>query len=305
MDRLDAMSLLLDVVEAGSLSAAGRRLGIPLTTVSRRIVELESRLNARLLNRSTRQLSLTDAGVAYAERCRRILEEVGEAERAAAGEYSAPRGELVITAPVAFGRLHVLPVMTEFLRLYPEIKVRLVLADRLLHLMEDHVDLAVRLAELPASALVAIRLGTMRRVVCASPDYLARRGRPETPDALRDHDCIAFEGLASSDAWCFGSGRSQVLLPVRSRLSVSTAEAAVDAAASSFGLTQVQFYQVEEACRHGRLVTVLEAFEPPPWPVQLVHAGQPGLPLKLRTCLDFLTPRLRQRMLDCGRLRAG
>ncbi|TIT75955.1 MAG: LysR family transcriptional regulator, partial [Mesorhizobium sp.] len=172
MDRLDAMSLFVATVEAGSLSAAARRAGVPLATVSRKLSVLETHLKTRLLNRSARRLTLTDAGQSYLAACRRILEEVSEAERAAAGEYSSPTGELVITAPVVFGRLHVLPVVTAFLAAYPDVDIRLTLSDRITQLVEEHIDLAVRIGELPDSAMVAMRVGSIRRVVCASPAYL-------------------------------------------------------------------------------------------------------------------------------------
>ena len=186
MDRLEAMSLFVAAAEAGSLSAAGRRFGIPLATVSRKVSDLERHLKTRLLNRSTRRLTLTDAGQAYLVACRRILDEVGEAERSAAGEYSVPTGELIITAPIVFGRLHVLPIVTAFLAAYPEVAVRLTLADRITQLVEEHIDLAVRIGDLPVSSLVAIRVGSIRRVVCASPAYLAAHGTPRTPGDLAD-----------------------------------------------------------------------------------------------------------------------
>jgi DNA-binding transcriptional LysR family regulator len=296
MDRLDAMTVLIAVVDAGSLSAAARRLGMPLATVSRKVGELEAHLKTRLLTRTTRQLSLTEAGQSYVAASRRILEDVGEAERAAAGEYRAPRGELVITAPVVFGRLHVLPVVAEFLALYPEIDVRMMLADSIVNLLEEHVDLAVRIGELPDSALVAMRVGAIRRVVCASPAYLAAHGAPGHPRDLAGHACITSAGLSSARAWGFWLGKEMVSLPVRSRLVLNTAEAAIDAAMLGVGLTRVLSYQVAGAVREGKLDVVLEAFEPPPWPVSLVHAGQAPLPLKLRAFLDFAAPRLRARL---------
>src|SRR5262249_22824569 len=166
MDRLESMSILLTAVEAGSLSAAARRLATPLSTVSRKISELETHLKARLLNRSGRKLTLTDAGRNYVEACRRILEDVGEAERAASGEYSAPKGNLIITAPIVFGRLHVLPIAMDFLKAYPDVDIRYVLTDRVVNLLEDNVDLAARIGELPDSSLIATRVGAVRRVVC-------------------------------------------------------------------------------------------------------------------------------------------
>ncbi len=184
MDRLEAMSLLVAVAEAGSLSAAGRKLGVPLPTVSRKISDLEAHLNTRLLTRSTRKLALTDAGAAYVAAAKRILDEVSEAERAASGEHAAPRGDLVITAPVVFGRLHVLPVIAEFLTQWPEINVRLVLADRNLHLIDDHIDIAVRIGALADSALVSTRVGAVRSVVCGSPAYFAAHGAPKKPEDL-------------------------------------------------------------------------------------------------------------------------
>jgi DNA-binding transcriptional LysR family regulator len=293
MDRFEAMSILLTVAEAGSLSAAARSLGTPLATVSRKVSELERHLKTRLLNRSSRQVTLTDAGRSYVTACRRILEELGEAERAASGEYSVPRGDLTITAPIVFGRLHVLPIVTEFLRAYPEIDIRMVLADRVVNLLEDPFDLAVRIGELPDSSLVARRVGLVRRVVCASPAYFAARGTPKSPGELGPHDCIAFEGMTAPDAWTFPIGRSIASVAIRSRLVVNTAEAAIDAAIAGVGITRVLSYQVASATRVGALALALQEFEPAPLPVSLVHTGERLLPLKLRAFLDFATPRLK------------
>lgn len=292
MDRLEAMEILVAAVEAGSLSAAARRLGTPLATVSRKVSELEAHLKTRLLVRSARQLALTDAGRSYVTACKRILEDVGEAERAAAGEYSAPKGELIITAPIVFGRLHVLPVVLEFLKAHGEIDVRLALADHVVNLLEERVDLAVRIGELPDSSLVATRLGAIRRVVCASPAYFAARGTPQHPADLAGHDCIAFEGVVSASVWNFG-GES---IAIHSRLVVNTAEAAIDAAVAGIGVTRVLSYQAAEALERGALALALENFEPPPSPVSLVHAGGRLLPLKLRAFLDFAAPRLKARL---------
>ncbi len=296
MDRLDGMRVLLAVADAGSLSAAARRLGIPLPTVSRKIAELESHLNARLLIRSTRSLALTDAGRSYVEAARRILEQIEEAERAAAGEYAAPRGDLVITAPLSFGRLHVTPVLAAFLAAYPQIDVRLALTDRVVRLLEDHVDCAVRLGALPDSSLMATRLGEMRRVVCASPAYLDSRGTPITPADLTSHASVTFDGLTSASVWSFADGDRQISVAVHSRLAVSSAEAAVDAAIAGVGLTNVFAYQAATALADGRLRIVLGDHEPPLAPVSLVHAGQGLMPLKLRAFLDFAAPRLRERL---------
>jgi len=297
MDRLDAMATLLAAVEAGSLSGASRKLGMPLATVSRKVSDLEAHLRTRLVVRTSRRLTLTDAGRSYVAACRRILEDVGDAERAAAGEYSAPRGDLIITAPIVFGRLHVLPIVLDFLAAYREIDIRLMLVDRVVNLQEERVDLAVRIGALPDSSLLATRVGAIGRVVCASPSYLAARGTPKAPADLGHHDCITFGGLTSPDAWIFGHGKSTVSVPVHSRLVVNTAEAAIDAAIAGLGITRVLSYQAENAIRAGTLVRLLRAFEPTPAPVSLVHAGQGLLPLKLRACLDFAAPRLKARLL--------
>jgi len=295
MNRLESMSVFVAVAQAGSLSAAARSLGMPLATVSRKVAELEAHLKTRLLHRTTRQLSLTEAGASYLAACRRILEEIGEAERAATGEYAAPKGELVVTAPVVFGRLHIVPVVAEFLAQYPEINISLMLTDRVVHLMEEHCDVAVRIGELPDSSLKAIQVGQVRRVVCASPAYLKARGAPVAPQGLAGHDCITFEVLASVGAWVFGAGKSEQSVAVHSRLSVNTAEAAITAATLGVGVIRVLSYQVAQAVRDEALSVVLEPFESAPLPISLVHKGQAPLPLKLRAFLDFVTPRLRTR----------
>jgi DNA-binding transcriptional LysR family regulator len=296
MDRFESMSTLLAAVEGGSLSAASRKLGMPLATVSRKVSELEAHLRTRLINRTSRRLMLTDAGRSYVAACKRILEDIGEAERAAAGEYMAPRGDLTVAAPIVFGRLHVLPVAIEFLKAYPDIDIRVALADRVVNLREDDIDLAIRIGDLPDSSLVATRVGAIRRVVCGSPAYFAQRGTPKSPGELSTHDCITFDGLMSPDAWKFAVGKSIVSVAIHSRLTVNTAEAAIDAAIAGIGITRVLSYQVASALRAGTLALALREFEPTPWPVSLVYTGQGLLPLKLRAFLDFAAPRLKARL---------
>ncbi|CAK06919.1 LysR family transcriptional regulator [Rhizobium johnstonii] len=293
MDRLDAMTVLLAVVEQGSLSAASRHLRSPLATVSRKVSELEAHLNAQLLQRSNRKITLTEAGRSYVEAAREILDRVEEAERTAAGEYSAPKGELTMTAPIVFGRLHVLPVVVDFLKAYPDINLRLMLGDRLSNLVEDHIDVALRIGNLPDSNLIATRLGAIRRTVYASPDYLTRHTLPPHPGDLAGHDCVTFEGMASMLSWTFTEGKHDLAVPIRSRLAVNTAEAAVDAAVAGLGITRVLSYQAARAEMAGLLVPLLQDFEPPPAPVHLVYPAQGLVPLKLRALLDFATPRLR------------
>jgi DNA-binding transcriptional LysR family regulator len=192
--------------------------------------------------------------------------------------------------------LHVLPIVSDFLKAYPDINIRLVLADLLVHLLEDGIDLAVRIGPLPDSSLIASRVGLIRRVVCASPAYLARRGTPSVATDLTEHDCVTVERLASPSAWSFTNGKIESIVPVQSRLVVNTAEAAIDAAVSGLGVTRVLSYQVAQAVQTGALKIVLRDFEPPAWPVNLVYAGQVMLPVKLRAFLDFAAPRLKEKL---------
>lgn len=293
MDRLDAMTVLLAVVEHGSLSAASRNLHVPLATVSRKVSDLEAHLRAALIIRTNRKIGLTDAGRAYVEAAREILTRVEEAEKTAAGEYSTPRGELNLTAPIVFGRLHLLPIVVDFLKTYPEITINLTLGDRIANLLEDPIDVALRIGNLPDSNLLATRLGAIRRVVYASKDYLKVRGEPKHPRDLVEHDSIIFQGLTSARSWTFVEGKREIAAPVRPRLSVNTAEAAVDAAVAGLGVTRVLSYQAARAVADGHLVELLADFEQPPSPVHLVYLPSGLIPLKLRAFLDFATPRLR------------
>ena len=247
MDRLEAMPIVLAVAEAGSLSAAARRLNTPVATASRKITELEEQLRAKLYDRSARKLTLTDSGLSYVAALKRILADLSEADRAAAGEYTKPTGELIVTASVGLGRLHLIPILAEFLRAYPDITIRLVLADRILSLPEDHVDVALRIGELPDSQLIALRLGTIRTVVCASPGYLEARGTPKTPDDLAAHDCIMYDGFLGPNVWKFVRDGAEVAITVQPRLVVSNLEAACDAARAGIGLTRAFSHHVGAA----------------------------------------------------------
>jgi DNA-binding transcriptional LysR family regulator len=293
MDRLDAMAVLLSVVENGSLSAASRALHSPLPTVSRKISELEAQLGVQLLVRTSRKALITEAGENYVIAAREILGRVEEAERRASGEYVSPRGDLTITAPIVFGRLHVLPIITEFLKVFPDINIRLVMSDRSVSLADEHIDVALRISVLSENNLIATRLGTIRTCVYANPDYLRRHGQPLHPRDLENHRCIAFEGVLSNRFWTFKDTGSEITVPVWPRLSVNTAEAAVDAAADGLGVTRVMSYQAKRAVEAGLLVPLLEDFELDASPVHLVYLSQGLMPLKLRTFLDFAAPRLR------------
>jgi DNA-binding transcriptional LysR family regulator len=300
MDRLEAMSLLVSVVEEGSFSAASRKLGTPLPTVARKIAELEAHLKTRVLVRTTRKLSLTDAGAAYIEACKQILELVGDAETQVAGEYTAPKGELTITAPIVLGRLHVLPTVSAFLAEYPDINVRMTLADRTVNLVEEHIDMAIRMGKLSDSSLIAIKVGMVRRVVCGSPEYFRKHGVPKTPEDLGKLTCVTYSGLAAGPSWMFalpGGGLHQAAPPL-CRLNINTAESAIDATIDGLGVTHVISYQVAKAIREGFLQVVLQEFEPEGLPVSLVYSNQGLMPLKMRTFLEFAAPRLRKSLRD-------
>lgn len=294
MDRLDAMAVLLAVVETGSLSAASRALHSPLPTVSRKMSELEAHLGVRLITPTSRRIMLTEAGESYVAAAREILGRVEVAERRASGEYIAPRGDLMMTAPIVFGRLHVLPIVTDFLKAFADINIRFALSDRTVSLADEQIDVALRIGRLPESNLIATRVGAMRTTVYAHPDYLKRHARSLHPRDLGDHDCIAFEGVLSHRFWTFRDGAQDISAAIRPRLSVNTAEAAVDAAASGIGVTRVMAYQAKRAVDAGLLEPLLEDFELEASPVHLVHLSQGSMPLKLRAFLDYAAPRLRK-----------
>ncbi len=302
MDRFDAIRTLLAAVDGGSLSAASRKLRMPLPTVSRKVADLEAHLGTQLVVRTNRKLLLTDAGRAFVASSRVVLDMLDDAERAASGEYRAPRGDLLVTASILFGKLYVTPIAIDFLAAYPEVNLKLVLADHVVDLVENHVDAAIRIGKLPDSNLVASHVGEIRWFTCASPAYLARRGIPATPGELSAHDCIAFEGLEPARDWRFGrSGKSQVI-SIWPRFAVNTAESLIDAATAGIGICRLTSYQAAGALRAGTLVKVLADAVPDPLPVHLVHVGHAMVPLKLRAFLDFAKPRLRARIAEVAAL---
>ena len=302
MDRFDAIRTLLAAVDGGSLSAASRKLGVPLPTVSRQVSELEARLRTQLVIRTNRKLLLTDAGSAFVAAGRRVLEDLEEAERAAAGEYRIPRGDLLVTAPIMFGKLHVTPVVLAFLAAYPEVNVRVALFDHVIDLVENHVDVAVRVGHLPDSGLVAARIGEIHWVICASPAYLSTRGTPVAPDDLAQHDCIGFEGLQMVRTWPFGRGTNAKTVAIRPRFAANTADAIIEAAIAGIGIARLTSYQAVDAIHDGRLVSLLRGYSPEPLPVHLVHTGPPLVPLKMRAFLDFASPRLKASLADIAKI---
>jgi DNA-binding transcriptional LysR family regulator len=295
MDRTDAVAVFIAVADHGSFAAAARRLGRSPASVTRAVADLESRLGVRLLTRTTRAVSTTEAGQRFLGGAKRVLADLDEIERAAAGQGTAPRGELRLTAPILFGRLHVLPIVTEFLDRFPEVQAALALVDRPVDLVEEGLDVAVRIGALGESSAVATRVGALRRIVVAAPDYLARRGTPQRPADLTDHDVVAFSGIAGVEHWVFREAAGDVNVAIRPRLVVSTAEAAIDAARAGFGLTRVLSYQAAGDIARGSLLRVLPGYEGDEVPIHLVYPGGRHPPPKLRAFLDFTTPRLRRR----------
>jgi DNA-binding transcriptional LysR family regulator len=270
MDRLDAMRAFAGVADLGSFAGAARRLRLSPASVTRAVAMLEDQLGVLLLSRTTRSVRLTEPGTLYLQNCRQVLAAIEEAERQVRGGAAIPRGLLTISAPVMFGRMHVLPIVQNLLRAHPELRIRLLLSDRLVHLVEEGVDVAVRIGDPADSALVAVRVGEIRRVAVASPAYLAAHGTPATPAALARHDLIAFEGLDLAGEWRFG-GRAEPVVRVDPRLAVSSADAALAAAEAGFGITRPLSYQAHAAVQEGRLRLLLEDFALPPMPVSVLH----------------------------------
>ncbi|MBS0409938.1 MAG: LysR family transcriptional regulator [Proteobacteria bacterium] len=268
MDRLDAMRIFVAVAELESFAAAARRLRLSPAAATRAVAGLEDHLGLMLLNRTTRSVRLTERGAIYLESCRRVLADLEDGERLARGEDADPRGALTVSAPILFGRLHVLPVVETLLRRHPRLDIRLILSDRFVSLVEEGVDVAVRIGEMADSTLVARKVSEVQRVLVAAPAYLAARGVPRTPADLETHDIVAFEGVDQALDWRIGGGQAQRLRP---RLSVNSADAALAAVENGLGITRALSYQVLEGLAAGRLRLVLQDFAAPPVPVSLAH----------------------------------
>ena len=288
MDRIEAMQTFVTVADLQGFAPAARKLGLSPPAVTRLIAALEERLGTRLLQRTTRKVALTDAGSRYLERARRILADIEEAELAAESERTRPTGRLVVSAPVGFGRLHVSGVMSAYLKRYAEVAGELRLEDRIVNLVEDGVDVAVRIGHLPDSSLVARQVGAMRRIVVASPAYLKARGEPKTPEAISAHQIIQFGGSALTSEWRFARDGEELRIPVAPRFTSNVADAAIKHAEAGGGLTRVLAYQAADAIRRGRLKLVLEKFELPALPVQIVYPTSRLLSAKVRAFVDLV-----------------
>jgi len=302
MDKLESIRVFVAVARAGGFSAAARTLGVPLATVSRKVAELEESLAVRLFERSTRQVVLSETARDYFAACQRLLADLQDADDGVTGEHRAPKGELTVTAPTGFGRQHLEPVLIEFMRQYPDITVRLTLVDRLVNLLDEHVDVAVRINNLPDSSLVARRVGEIRMVVCGGPGYLRDHGVPRHPAELNDHSCILWASLGPLKTWMFSDGGVDAMFPIRVRLTATLPDTVLAAAVADLGLAQVTSYQAEAVVRAGQLVPVLRDFEAAPTAVSLVHPSNRHTPLKLRAFLDFAAPRLAERLDAIARI---
>lgn len=296
MDKFKAMNTFVGIVEAGSLTAAAERLGMSLAAVVRSLAALEESLGLRLLNRSTRRIALTDEGRDYLERSRRLLADLADMENAVTARRMRPSGRLAITAPVMFGRLHVAPVVTDFLAEYPEMRVELLLVDRVIDLLDESIDLAVRIGPLPDSSMVAVPVGSTRRVVCASPQFIARHGPVEHPAALSVCSAICFTGLGEGSEWSFERGGERLRVPVRGVFSTNQVDAALDACRRGIGCGRFLAYQVRAAEAAGELVRLLDDWAPPAVPVSLLYPHGRLLSSRVRAFLDWATPRLRNRL---------
>lgn len=299
MDKLRGMEVFVRIVEAGSLTAAAGVLNVSLTSVVRSLATLEGALGTRLLNRTTRRIAVTDEGREYFERCRRVLAEVEEAENALSARQAKPAGKLVITAPVMFGRLHVGPVVADFLVAYPAVHAELMLFDRVVDLLDEGMDVAVRIGHLRDSSLVAMPLGTTKRVICASPDYLQRAGTPDRPADLARHRCLQFLGVVPRAEWEFSGGgndRKVTRVPIKGVLTTNQIDVAFDACIKGLGCGVFLDYQVRDALAAGSLQRVLQDFELAPIPVQIVYPHSRLLSSRVRSFVDWTVPRLRQRL---------
>lgn len=293
MDRFHLMAVYVAVAEEESFAGAARRLAMSPPAVTRAVASLENRLGIKLLNRTTRFVRATDAGLRYLEHARRIIAEADEADEAAAGVHAEPRGQLAVTAPVLFGRMFVTPSIVEYLRRFPDMSITAMLLDRVVNLLEEGLDVGVRIGELPDSTLKAIGVGHVRLVACASPDYLTAHGAPQAPADLARHTVIAASPVSPTVDWKFVTGKKTISVRVKPRLTVTNNEAAIVAAVQGFGVTRLLSYQIAPYLASGRLNRVLSEYEPPRLPIHVLHSEGRQASAKVRTFVDLLVERLR------------
>lgn len=293
MDRFHLINTFVAVVDTNGFAGAARKLNMSPPAVTRAINELELHLGLRLLTRTTRTVRVTDAGERYAQDCRRILAEMAEADESVSGMHASPRGRLTLTAPVLFGGLYVTPIVTEYLSRYRQVNASCIFLDRIVNLMDEGIDVAIRIGELPDSTLQAMRVGQVRRLICAAPEYLAEHGMPLTPDDLQKHTIVASNSASSSPEWKLLDRGEPLSVRLQPRMTTTTNDAAMMAAVQGFGLTRLLSYQVAEHLKAGRLKAVLPDFEPAPLPVHVVHREGRQAPQRVRAFLDLAMERLR------------
>lgn len=287
------MQVFVTVGETGGFAAAARRLDISPAAVTRAIAALEDKLCTRLLLRTTRNVRLTDAGRQYVDDARAILASIAEANEAASGIDAAPRGQLAVTAPVLFGRAFIMPCIIDYMRRYPQVEVSAQFVDRVVNLVEDGLDVAVRIGHLPDSSLRAARVGQIRRVLCAAPAYLEAHGTPLHPSDLLEHTVVSSSAVSPRVEWRFGQGGEALTVRMRPRLVVTSNDAALDAAVGGLGVTRLLSYQVAEQVERGALRLLLEDFEEAPWPVHIVHREGRHGSAKVRAFIDLAVEQLR------------
>lgn len=293
MDRLYLMTVFVAVAEEESFAGAARRLGMSPPAVTRAIASLEDRLGVKLLNRTTRYVRATDAGQRYLDDARRVIAAADEADEAAVGINSEPRGHLTVTAPVLFGRMYVMPGIVNFLQTYPETSVSALFLDRVVNMLEEGVDVGIRIGELSDSSYRALRVGQVRRVLCASPAYLKKNGIPNTPQELKQHQVIVASGVTQSVEWRFLDQGEPVNVRMKPRLTVCTNDGAIEAALQGLGVTRLMSYQVAPLLVSGKLKVVLSEFESPPVPVHIIHREGRNASTKMRAFIDLMAERLR------------
>jgi len=293
MDRLHTMSVFVAVAEESGFAPAARRLNMSPPAVTRAVSALEQRLGAKLLHRTTRSVQLTEAGQRYLVDCQRVLSEIEEIDRSAAGIHGTPRGKVTVTASVLFGRMIMVPILLDLLDRYSEIEIDALYVDRVTHLMDEGIDVAIRIADLPDSGLSAVRVGTVRRVLCASPEYLSARGKPATLSDLETHQLIDFVNLARNNEWNFVQDGRTVSMRPAARFRVNNADASIAAAVSGRGITRVLSYMIAPNLADGTLALVLDDIAPPPVPVHVVHKETGQTSARVRAVVDFLAERLR------------
>lgn len=293
MDRLHLMTIFVAVADEGSFAAAARRLHMSPPAVTRAVAALEERLGVKLLMRTTRVVRTTEAGMRYLEDARRIIAEVDEADEAVTGINAEPRGRLAVTAPVLFGRMFVMPVLVDYLQRYPTVDVSALFLDRVVNLVEEGLDVGIRIGNLPDSSMKAIRVGQVRSVLCASPAYLKKHGLPQQPADLHRHTLIAASSISPLLEWKFADAGKAFSLRVKPRLTVTTNDAVIEAALAGFGLTRLLSYQVAPYLASGQLKTVLSNYEQAPLPIHVIHREGRQSAAKVRTFVDMAVQRLR------------